>query len=73
MKTAAAGKSGASALGRLRWKALVVGDASRLAGTRDSSMQAGLHLFVVRVEPLDPLTLGATEAPFLTPCHSADR
>jgi hypothetical protein len=40
--------------------ALVVGSASRLAGTRSSSIQAGLHLFVVRVVSLDPLTVGAT-------------
>jgi hypothetical protein len=52
--------------------ALLVGGASWLAGTRSSSMQAGPHLFVVRVVPLDPLTLGAAEALFLTPCCLAE-
>jgi hypothetical protein len=35
--------------------AVVVSGASGLAETRGSSMQAGLHLFVVRVVPQDPL------------------
>jgi hypothetical protein len=87
MKTATAGNSGASSLGRLRWEArdragpswrplhdvsaLVVGGTSGLTGTCSLLMQVGPHLFVVGVVLLDPLTLGAAEAPFLTPCRIA--
>jgi hypothetical protein len=82
MKTAAAEKSG-----RLRrearnracpsWpcrdvSAIVVGGTSGLAGTFSFSVQIGPHLFLVRVVPLDPLTLGATAARFLTPCRTAE-
>jgi hypothetical protein len=87
MKTVAAGKSGASSPGRLGWEArlaiglvrlgdvnaLAVGGTSRLAENLSFSMQAGSHLFVVRVVLLDPLTAWCSGCPSLILCRLAGR
>jgi hypothetical protein len=61
------GCAGKLAIGQVRvggrdMSVLIVGDASGLAGTHSSSIQAGPHMFVVLVVPLDPLTLGQSES-----------
>jgi hypothetical protein len=72
-------KSGADLTGRRSGRIVLVTvkwhehSRSWLAGARSFLMQVGFHSFVVQVAPLDPLTLGAMEAPFLISCRLAER
>jgi hypothetical protein len=74
LEKAALGSSLPTVVGRVRAggcdvSTLGVVCASRLAGTPDSSMQAGLHLPLMRVLLLNPLTFLRYGCPFLTIYH----